>query len=128
MLRYVFVHAILRSQNVPYVFEFMKFMLSSSYSLVGLRGAMAFALAIRDTATYARQMMFSTTLLIVFFTVWVFGGGTTAMLSCLHIRYVLTGYLIVVLKCNLGYFSFNHERILSLDKSLIFHFFLIISV
>uniref|UniRef100_A0A452DKK3 Sodium/hydrogen exchanger n=1 Tax=Capra hircus TaxID=9925 RepID=A0A452DKK3_CAPHI len=54
----------------------------------GLRGAMAFALAIRDTATYARQMMFSTTLLIVFFTVWVFGGGTTAMLSCLHIRYV----------------------------------------
>uniref|UniRef100_A0A2K5WWQ8 Sodium/hydrogen exchanger n=2 Tax=Cercopithecinae TaxID=9528 RepID=A0A2K5WWQ8_MACFA len=53
----------------------------------GLRGAMAFALAIRDTATYARQMMFSTTLLIVFFTVWVFGGGTTAMLSCLHIRY-----------------------------------------
>ncbi|KAB0404525.1 hypothetical protein E2I00_013186, partial [Balaenoptera physalus] len=51
----------------------------------GLRGAMAFALAIRDTATYARQMMFSTTLLIVFFTVWVFGGGTTAMLSCLHI-------------------------------------------
>ena len=128
MLRYVFVHAILRSQNVPCVFEFMKFMLSSSYSLVGLRGAMAFALAIRDTATYARQMMFSTTLLIVFFTVWVFGGGTTAMLSCLHIRYVLTGYLIVVLKCNLGYFSFNHERILSLDKSLIFHFFLIISV
>ncbi|XP_063793523.1 sodium/hydrogen exchanger 6 [Pseudophryne corroboree] len=52
----------------------------------GLRGAMTFALAIRDTATYARQMMFSTTLLIVFFTVWVFGGGTTAMLSCLHIR------------------------------------------
>ncbi|PNI24628.1 SLC9A6 isoform 13, partial [Pan troglodytes] len=43
---------------------------------------------------YARQMMFSTTLLIVFFTVWVFGGGTTAMLSCLHIRYCarLWGY------------------------------------
>uniref|UniRef100_A0A8C5AYA6 Sodium/hydrogen exchanger n=1 Tax=Gadus morhua TaxID=8049 RepID=A0A8C5AYA6_GADMO len=53
----------------------------------GLRGAMAFALAIRDTATYARQMMFTTTLLIVFFTVWVFGGGTTPMLSRLHIRY-----------------------------------------
>ncbi|XP_078544706.1 sodium/hydrogen exchanger 6 [Lissotriton helveticus] len=52
----------------------------------GLRGAMAFALSIRDTATYARRMMFSTTLLIVFFTVWIFGGGTTAMLSCLHIR------------------------------------------
>ncbi|OXB79474.1 UNVERIFIED_CONTAM: hypothetical protein H355_008369 [Colinus virginianus] len=63
--------------------------LSSSivaYQPAGLRGAMAFALAIRDTATYARQMMFSTTLLIVFFTVWVFGGGTTAMLSCLNVR------------------------------------------
>ncbi|KAF3838607.1 hypothetical protein F7725_010375, partial [Dissostichus mawsoni] len=36
----------------------------------GLRGAMTFALSIRDTATYARQMMFTTTLLVVFFTVW----------------------------------------------------------
>nr|XP_023700154.1 sodium/hydrogen exchanger 6 [Paramormyrops kingsleyae] len=52
----------------------------------GLRGAMAFALSIRDTATYARQMMFSTTLLIVFFTVWVCGGGTTQMLSFMRIR------------------------------------------
>uniref|UniRef100_A0A3P8X4U3 Sodium/hydrogen exchanger n=1 Tax=Cynoglossus semilaevis TaxID=244447 RepID=A0A3P8X4U3_CYNSE len=52
----------------------------------GLRGAMTFALSIRDTATYARQMMFSTTLLIVFFTVWICGGGTTQMLSCQHIR------------------------------------------
>ncbi|XP_064931179.1 sodium/hydrogen exchanger 7 isoform X2 [Columba livia] len=52
----------------------------------GLRGAMAFALAIRDTATYSHQMMFSTTLLIVFFTVWIVGGGTTPMLSWLNIR------------------------------------------
>ncbi|KAG8137422.1 hypothetical protein E2320_004661, partial [Naja naja] len=52
----------------------------------GLRGAMAFALSIRDTATYAHQMMFSTTLLIVFFTVWIVGGGTTPMLSWLNIR------------------------------------------
>ncbi|XP_049623181.1 sodium/hydrogen exchanger 7 isoform X1 [Suncus etruscus] len=52
----------------------------------GLRGAMAFALAIRDTESYARQMMFTTTLLIVFFTVWVIGGGTTPMLSWLNIR------------------------------------------
>ncbi|KAK5924880.1 hypothetical protein CgunFtcFv8_017455 [Champsocephalus gunnari] len=52
----------------------------------GLRGAMTFALSIRDTATYARQMMFTTTLLVVFFTVWVCGGGTTQMLSCQHIR------------------------------------------
>lgn len=46
---------------------------------------MAFALSIRDTATYARQMMFSTTLLIVFFTVWVCGGGTMPMLSFMSI-------------------------------------------
>ncbi|XP_061595468.1 sodium/hydrogen exchanger 6-like isoform X2 [Cololabis saira] len=51
----------------------------------GLRGAIAFALSIRDTATYARQMMFSTTLLIVFFTVSVCGGGTMPMLSFMHI-------------------------------------------
>lgn len=49
---------------------------------------MTFALSIRDTATYARQMMFTTTLLVVFFTVWVCGGGTTQMLSCQHIRSV----------------------------------------
>ncbi|KAK1804059.1 hypothetical protein P4O66_020101, partial [Electrophorus voltai] len=54
----------------------------------GLRGAMTFALSIRDTATYARQMMFSTTLLVVFFTVWICGGGTTQMLSCQRIRSV----------------------------------------
>uniref|UniRef100_A0A4W3JJE8 Sodium/hydrogen exchanger n=1 Tax=Callorhinchus milii TaxID=7868 RepID=A0A4W3JJE8_CALMI len=54
--------------------------------IAGLRGAMTFALAIRDTANYARRMMFTTTLLIVFFTVWVFGGGTTPMLSYLRIR------------------------------------------
>ncbi|XP_019719723.1 sodium/hydrogen exchanger 6-like isoform X2 [Hippocampus comes] len=51
----------------------------------GLRGAMTFALSIRDTATYARQMMFSTTLLIVFFTVWICSGGTMPMLSFMSI-------------------------------------------
>uniref|UniRef100_A0AAX7UEI8 Sodium/hydrogen exchanger n=1 Tax=Astatotilapia calliptera TaxID=8154 RepID=A0AAX7UEI8_ASTCA len=55
----------------------------------GLRGAMTFALSIRDTATYARQMMFSTTLLIVFFTVWICGGGTTPMLSFMIHVFVL---------------------------------------
>ncbi|XP_062856525.1 sodium/hydrogen exchanger 6a [Trichomycterus rosablanca] len=52
----------------------------------GLRGAMTFALSIRDTATYARRMMFTTTLLVVFFTVWICGGGTTQMLSFQRIR------------------------------------------
>uniref|UniRef100_A0A8C5DYS0 Sodium/hydrogen exchanger n=1 Tax=Gouania willdenowi TaxID=441366 RepID=A0A8C5DYS0_GOUWI len=54
----------------------------------GLRGAMTFALSIRDTATYARQMMFTTTLLIVFFTVWICGGGTMPMLTFMSIPYV----------------------------------------
>uniref|UniRef100_A0A671NCF0 Sodium/hydrogen exchanger n=1 Tax=Sinocyclocheilus anshuiensis TaxID=1608454 RepID=A0A671NCF0_9TELE len=67
-----------------------KYKISSNFQhmmmFAGLRGAMTFALSIRDTATYARQMMFSTTLLVVFFTVWICGGGTTQMLSCQKIR------------------------------------------
>ncbi|NXD69449.1 SL9A9 protein, partial [Eolophus roseicapillus] len=57
----------------------------------GLRGAIAFALAIRDTESQPKQMMFTTALLIVLFTVWVFGGGTTPMLTWLQIRLVLVG-------------------------------------
>ncbi|GAB5584555.1 sodium/hydrogen exchanger 6 isoform X3 [Prionailurus iriomotensis] len=70
------------------LFTFQKHVFSPVF-IIGafcLRGAMAFALAIRDTASYARQMMFTTTLLIVFFTVWIIGGGTTPMLSWLNIR------------------------------------------
>uniref|UniRef100_G1R1Y8 Cation/H+ exchanger transmembrane domain-containing protein n=1 Tax=Nomascus leucogenys TaxID=61853 RepID=G1R1Y8_NOMLE len=52
----------------------------------GLRGAMAFALAICDTASCGRQMMFTTTPFIVYFTIWIIGGGTTPMLSWLNIR------------------------------------------
>uniref|UniRef100_A0A8C5LYJ9 Sodium/hydrogen exchanger n=1 Tax=Leptobrachium leishanense TaxID=445787 RepID=A0A8C5LYJ9_9ANUR len=62
----------------------------------GLRGAMAFALAIRDTTSYAHQMMFTTTLLIVFFTVWVIGGGTTPMLSWLNIRLIFHIFVVGV--------------------------------
>ncbi|XP_075930506.1 sodium/hydrogen exchanger 9-like isoform X1 [Petromyzon marinus] len=52
----------------------------------GLRGAIAFALAIRNTSLPAQQTMLTTTLFIVFFTVWFFGGGTTQMLAWLNIR------------------------------------------
>ncbi|KAM9455958.1 sodium/hydrogen exchanger 6b isoform 2-T2 [Clarias gariepinus] len=52
----------------------------------GLRGAMTFALSIRDTSSYARKMMFSTVLMIVFLTVWVCGGGTMPMLTLMNIR------------------------------------------
>ncbi|XP_007502157.1 sodium/hydrogen exchanger 9 [Monodelphis domestica] len=68
-----------RKQKIPWNFQHM--MMFS-----GLRGAIAFALAIRDTESEPKQMMFTTTLLIVFFTVWVFGGGTTPMLTWLQIR------------------------------------------
>ncbi|XP_034988402.2 sodium/hydrogen exchanger 9 [Zootoca vivipara] len=68
-----------RKQKIPRNFQHM--MMFS-----GLRGAIAFALAIRDTDSQPKQMMLTTTLLIVFFTVWVFGGGTTPMLAWLQIR------------------------------------------
>lgn len=68
-----------RKQKIPRNFQHM--MMFS-----GLRGAIAFALAIRDTGSQPKQMMFTTALLIVFFTVWVFGGGTTPMLTWLQIR------------------------------------------
>uniref|UniRef100_A0A8C0V291 Solute carrier family 9 member A9 n=1 Tax=Cyanistes caeruleus TaxID=156563 RepID=A0A8C0V291_CYACU len=68
-----------RKQKIPRNFQHM--MMFS-----GLRGAIAFALAIRDTDSQPKQMMFTTALLIVFFTVWVFGGGTTPMLTWLQIR------------------------------------------
>lgn len=66
--------------------------LSSSFLSVfsGLRGAIAFALAIRETESQPKQMMFTTALLVVFFTVWVFGGGTTPMLTWLQIRLVFS--------------------------------------
>ncbi|XP_059507207.1 sodium/hydrogen exchanger 9-like isoform X2 [Stegostoma tigrinum] len=68
-----------RRRKIPWNFQHMMM-------FAGLRGAIAFALAIRDTDSKPKQMMFTTTLLIVFFTVWVFGGGTTQMLTWLHIR------------------------------------------
>uniref|UniRef100_A0A671N8B6 Sodium/hydrogen exchanger n=1 Tax=Sinocyclocheilus anshuiensis TaxID=1608454 RepID=A0A671N8B6_9TELE len=79
-----------------------KYKISSNFQhmmmFAGLRGAMTFALSIRDTATYARQMMFSTTLLVVFFTVWICGGGTTQMLSCQKIRCLMMDFLCVRLQ------------------------------
>ena len=54
----------------------------------GLRGAMAFALAIRNTSTRPRRVMFTTTLLIVETTVILCGGCTTQMLQWLGIGLV----------------------------------------
>lgn len=52
----------------------------------GVRGAMAFALAIRNTSSLVRQMFFSTTLIIVMVTVFVCGGLTLPMINFLKIR------------------------------------------
>lgn len=52
----------------------------------GLRGAIAFALAIRVTETDTERTIFTTTLLIVFSTVWLLGGSTTQMLTWLNIK------------------------------------------
>ncbi|XP_034562691.1 sodium/hydrogen exchanger 9-like isoform X2 [Notolabrus celidotus] len=54
--------------------------------LTGLRGAVAFSLAARDTTTEVRRTIFTTTLLLVGFTVWVLGAAADPMLHCLDIR------------------------------------------
>jgi solute carrier family 9 (sodium/hydrogen exchanger), member 6/7 len=52
----------------------------------GLRGAMAFALAMRNTSTAARQLVLTTTAVIVFFQVIAFGSFTGKLLIWLNIK------------------------------------------
>ncbi|CAB4067205.1 SLC9A6_7 [Lepeophtheirus salmonis] len=53
--------------------------------LSGLRGAIAFALAIRNTLSESRQMILTTTLIIVIVTVIVNGGSTMSLVTWLGI-------------------------------------------
>ena len=53
----------------------------------GLRGAMAFALAIQNTMTTARQMFLTTTSLITIVTVIFCGGLTSPLLTLLKARF-----------------------------------------
>ncbi|KAL4220276.1 Sodium/hydrogen exchanger 9 [Mactra antiquata] len=52
----------------------------------GLRGAIAYALAIRNTSSEARQHMLSATMVIVLVTVMLCGGFVTPVLQFLQIR------------------------------------------
>jgi NhaP-type Na+/H+ or K+/H+ antiporter len=52
----------------------------------GLRGAMAFALSVRNTVSEVRQMFFTTTCLISITTVIFIGGCTTPVLSLLEVK------------------------------------------
>jgi solute carrier family 9 (sodium/hydrogen exchanger), member 6/7 len=52
----------------------------------GLRGAMAFSLAIRNVATPSGRLFLTTTLVIVMVTVILSGGLTIPMLQCLKIK------------------------------------------
>ncbi|KAM9713306.1 sodium/hydrogen exchanger 9-like [Menidia menidia] len=68
-----------RTNRIPYTFQhFMMF--------AGMRGAVAFSLAVRDTSTGARRTILSTTLLLICFTVWVLGAGADLLLRSLDIR------------------------------------------
>ena len=54
--------------------------------VLGLRGAVAFALAMRNTESVPRQMMLTSVLIVVLITVIVNGGATMSVLSFLKIR------------------------------------------
>lgn len=59
----------------------------------GLRGAIAFGLAARDVSTDVRRTIFTTTLLVVCFTIWVLGMAADPMLRHLDIRLVVSTVL-----------------------------------
>ena len=52
----------------------------------GLRGAMAFALAVRNTVTTVRQLFFTTTCVIAITTVIFIGGCAMPAMSFLQVR------------------------------------------
>ena len=68
-----------RTRKIPINFQHM--MLFS-----GLRGAIAFALAVRNTVSIPRQMMLTATLVIVIVSVIVLGGLSTPFLSLLNVK------------------------------------------
>jgi sodium/hydrogen exchanger-like protein 6/7 len=75
----------------------------------GLRGAFAFALAIRNVSTQARSLMYTTTSIIVILTV-VFNGTLAApVLKWLKIRYRKSDFLLNFLQKNVFRIHVNEE-------------------
>lgn len=70
-----------KSSRVPFAFQHCMY-------FAGLRGAVAFALAMRNAVGEQNQMILSTTLVIAFITVLFFGGGTVSVLQFFKIRCV----------------------------------------
>ncbi|KAK3596908.1 hypothetical protein CHS0354_031687 [Potamilus streckersoni] len=64
----------------------INFKMQHMMMFAGLRGALAFALSIRDVESEAHQMMVVATMMIVLVTVILCGGLTTPMLQWLQIR------------------------------------------
>ncbi|XP_071746094.1 sodium/hydrogen exchanger 6 [Lepeophtheirus salmonis] len=65
-------------KSIPFKFQHVMW-------FAGLRGAMAFALSVRNTAGDIRQIFFTTTCLITIVSVIFCGGFTTSVLTVLHI-------------------------------------------
>ena len=71
------------SDRVGWLRIYFKFI---HFVVIGLRGAVAFALAIRNTSSIPRQLMLTTVLVIVLATVIFNGGLTLRALQYLDIR------------------------------------------
>ncbi|XP_015237211.1 PREDICTED: sodium/hydrogen exchanger 9-like, partial [Cyprinodon variegatus] len=52
----------------------------------GLRGAISFSLAVRNTSTEAQRTILTTTLLLISFTVWVLGAAAGPLLEHMDLR------------------------------------------
>jgi sodium/hydrogen exchanger-like protein 6/7 len=74
-----FISNLWRKNKISWAFQHM-------LVFAGLRGAIAFSLAIRNTDSAARQLILDATLIIVFVTVFVNGGLTTQMLLLFKIK------------------------------------------
>lgn len=95
-LKYVYVKVYCTHSLYRYPFNLLS-IVQRIFCLLGLRGAMSFALAIRNTVSDVRQAMLTTTSLIVIITVIFQGGATMHVLNWLKIPLVPFNFLI----CNI---------------------------